>query len=73
MTNFRPSTVVTVAINRDPTTVYALGTDPQNLPRWAVGLGSTVELRDGRWIVQTPQGPAAISFSVLNPFGVLDH
>lgn len=68
-----PSTTISVAINRDPATVYSFASNPENLSSWATGFGSTVEQRDGQWIVQTPAGPASIRFAEPNSFGVMDH
>jgi hypothetical protein len=60
-------------IDRSPAEVYAFASDPTNLPRWAQGLGSEVEQVDGRWLVDTPAGPAAVAFAPHNDLGVLDH
>jgi hypothetical protein len=64
---------VDVHIDRTPAEVYAYACEPRNLPSWAAGLGSVVELIDGRWWVQTPAGPAAVAFAPRNELGVLDH
>ena len=53
--------------------VYAFVTDPANLPRWAAGLGGSVEQRDGRWFVDSPMGEVEVRFAPPNPFGVADH
>jgi Polyketide cyclase / dehydrase and lipid transport len=60
-------------IDRSPADVYAYTSDPANLPAWAHGLGSSVDNMDGRWFVQTPDGPAAVAFAPPNDLGVLDH
>ena len=64
---------VDVHIDRSPADVYAYASDPRNLPRWAAGLGSSVEHVDGQWWVETPAGRAAVAFAPRNDFGVLDH
>jgi hypothetical protein len=60
-------------IDRSPGDVYAYASDPANLPRWAQGLGSSVEKVDGRWVVETPGGRATVAFAPPNDLGVLDH
>jgi len=60
-------------IGRPADEVYAYASDPANLPRWAPGLGSSVENSDGRWFVQTSMGRAGFAFVPRNEYGVLDH
>ena len=60
-------------INRPADEVYAYASDPANLPEWAPGLGSSVELVDGRWFVDTPTGRVGVAFAPRNEYGVLDH
>src|ERR1700682_2358972 len=43
------------------------------MPKWAAGLGRSIGKIDGRWIVETAEGPATVEFTPKNPFGVLDH
>jgi uncharacterized membrane protein len=69
----RPSRTVSVSIGRPPQDVYDFVVDPQNLPRWAAGLGRSVSTVNGRWIVQTSAGPMGIRFVDRNDAGVLDH
>ena len=52
---------------------YEFVSNPENLPRWAVGLCKSVRKSDAGWVVDTPQGPIQIRFSEKNDFGVLDH
>jgi hypothetical protein len=64
---------ISVSIDRDPQDVYTFVQRPTNLPKWAAGLGSTIEQVGDAWVIQAPDGPANIRFAAHNPFGVLDH
>ena len=67
------SRTVTVSIDCPPRHVYDFISNPENLPRWAAGLGRSVSRVDGRWIVQTSSGPIGLRFVDRNDLGVLDH
>lgn len=69
----RPARTVSVSIGRPPRDVYDFVVDPQNLPRWAAGLGRSVSKVNGRWIVHTSAGAMGIRFVDRNDAGVLDH
>jgi len=69
----RESKQITVWIDRPAENVYAFASNPVNIPRWAPGLGTSVEHMDGRWFVETPDGRVAVSFAEPNAYGVLDH
>jgi uncharacterized protein YndB with AHSA1/START domain len=77
MTNDRLLEVrhVTVSIDRPPDQVYRFAVEPENLPKWAVGLGTSFRPQsDGSWIAEGgPVGPATVRFVERNRFGVLDH
>jgi hypothetical protein len=60
-------------IGRLPAEVYAFASDPASLPRWAPGLGRSVEQAGGQWFVDTPGGRARLDFAPHNDLGVLDH
>jgi polyketide cyclase/dehydrase/lipid transport protein len=60
-------------IDRPAREVYDYASQPANLPEWAPGLGTSVELVDGRWMVDSPMGRVAVAFAPGNDFGVLDH
>ena len=60
-------------IDRLADEVYAFASDPANLPRWAPGLGTSVQNVDGQWFVETPAGRAGVVFAARNDYGVLDH
>ena len=68
-----PSRTVTVTIGCPPGRVYDFVSGPENLPRWAAGLGTSVSRVEGRWVVQTASGPLGIRFVDRNALGVLDH
>ena len=60
-------------IDRQAADVYDYVSDPANLPKWAPGLGDSVEHENGRWYVRTPAGRAGFAFAERNDHGVLDH
>lgn len=53
--------------------VYAFAANPANLPLWAPSFFKSIELVDGEWVVQSPEGRVVFSFVPLNEYGVLDH
>jgi hypothetical protein len=73
MTAPLPSRHLSIAIRCSPQQVANFVANPANLPRWASGLGASIEQVDGQWIAQTAQGPVTIRFVEPNRFGVLDH
>lgn len=64
---------LSTVVAADPRRVYAFAGDPRNLPRWAAGLGGTVEELDGALVVDGPMGRVTVRFAPPNDFGVLDH
>ncbi len=64
---------ITVSINRPPAEVYAFASKPENLPKWASGLGGSIKNVGGEWIADSPMGKIKIRFTKLNDLGVLDH
>ena len=64
---------ISVSIARSPREVYAFVSNPANLPRWASGIGSSIEQIKGEWLAQTPNGPVKVRFAPRNDLGVLDH
>lgn len=69
----RDSRTLSVRIERDAAAVYAFASQPENLPRWAAGLGSSVMRAGDGWRVETPLGRLHLRFASPNAFGVLDH
>jgi hypothetical protein len=67
------STSLTVSINRDPVTVYEFVFNLENLPRWASKAFQSIKQVNSGWIAETPEGPAKVSLTQRNDFGVLDH
>lgn len=64
---------VKISIQRSAAEAYEFLSMPENFPRWASGLGKSLQKVDGEWVAQTAQGPARVRFSERNAFGVLDH
>ncbi|MGI8760164.1 MAG: SRPBCC family protein [Jatrophihabitantaceae bacterium] len=64
---------ISTRIDRPADEVYDYALDPANLPTWAPGLGSSVELLNGQWIAESPMGRVTVSFVPRNEYGVLDH
>lgn len=67
------SRTLSVSIHCPADQVYAFAANPENLPKWAKGLGNTVKRRGAEWLVETSQGPVTVRFTEKNRFGVLDH
>lgn len=72
MTTYKSRTI-SVPIDRPPREVYAFAVVPENLPRWATGLGSSGERAGDDWVAQTAEGPIRVRFVEHNELGVLDH
>ncbi len=64
---------ISVSIDRSPDEVYAFVSNPENLPKWATGLGNSIKKVNGEWIADAPMGKVKIKFAEANKFGVLDH
>ena len=64
---------VSVSIKRSPESVYRFASDPQNLPKWASGLGGSIKNVGGKWIADGPLGKIEVRFVEKNDLGVLDH
>ncbi|MBI4524946.1 MAG: SRPBCC family protein [Deltaproteobacteria bacterium] len=67
------SKTISVSIERTPKDVYEFVSNPANLPKWASGLGTSIENVNGEWIARAPRGPVKCRFVERNDFGVLDH
>jgi hypothetical protein len=67
------SVTITMRIERSPEATYAFAAAPENMARWATGLGASFEKRGEAWIAQSTQGPVTVRFAPRNEFGVLDH
>jgi hypothetical protein len=64
---------ISVSINRAPDQVYEFIISPQNLPKWATGLGDSIRNIDGQWVADSPMGKIKIRFAPRNALGVADH
>jgi Polyketide cyclase / dehydrase and lipid transport len=64
---------ISMRIERPVSDAYEYASDPGNLPSWAPGLSSSVELVNGQWISQSPMGAVTFTFVPHNEYGVLDH
>lgn len=73
MKEVREARHITVSIACPPDSVYAFASNPQNLLKWATGLGSSIEKTGNAWFAETPLGRTKITFAPVNDFGVLDH
>ena len=61
-----------ISINAAPEKVLAFLSDPQNLPRWAVGFAKAVRKENGRWWVTTGSGDVAVRVESKPNSGVVD-
>ena len=64
---------VGVSIDRPPNEVYAFVSNPENLPKWATGVGESIKHANGEWVVDSPMGTVKLRFAERNELGVLDH
>jgi hypothetical protein len=72
MTTFRAKHI-SVSINKPAGQVYDFVSDPENLPKWASGLSSSVKKSGDGWIAESPMGDVKVEFAAKNNFGILDH
>jgi hypothetical protein len=64
---------LSVSINRSAAEAYEFLSAPENFPKWASGLGTSLRPAGADWIAETAEGPMTVCFSERNSFGVLDH
>lgn len=62
----------TVTVQAPTTAVLQFLSDPQNLPRWAIGFAKSIGSKDGRWIVETGQGEMPITVVASFDHGTVD-
>lgn len=67
------SRTLSVSIECPPARVYGFVANPENFPKWATAFCRSVRKAEGRWIVETPDGPMGIRFVGPNELGVVDH
>jgi len=68
-----PTRLLHVTIERPVEDVYRFVANPENMPKWASGLGKGIQQVDGKWFADTPEGKLEVRFAPDNAFGVLDH
>lgn len=73
MVKFKEIRYLTISIERDPSTVYAFASNPENLPLWAKGLGQGVTRAGDHWEVTSEDGTVQLHFTPQNDYGVMDH
>ena len=64
---------ITSSIERHVDEVYAFVAEPQNLPKWATGLGDDFHKEGEDWIATGVLGRVRVRFCTKNGFGVVDH
>lgn len=64
---------ISVTVDRSWREVYEFASRPENFPRWASGLGKSLEQIDGEWFAEGPEGRIQVRFTLRNDYGVLDH
>ena len=64
---------ISVSIDRPPDEVYSFVSNPENLAKWATGLGGSIKEVNGEWLADAPMGKVKIKFAEENKFGILDH
>jgi hypothetical protein len=69
----RESRTLNVSIDRLPGDVYRFAANPENLSRWAAGLGRSARKEADGWVVETLLGDVRLRFEPENTLGVLDH
>ena len=63
-----------ITIARPFEQVYGFLQEPRNFPKWASGMGDSLEAAvDGIWSIETPAGRMQLRFTAANEFGILDH
>ena len=62
-----------ISVARSAAEAYEFLSMPENFPKWASGLGKSLQKVGGEWIAQTAAGRVRVRFSEANRFGVLDH
>jgi hypothetical protein len=65
---------VSRVISVSPELVYEFASNPDNLPKWAVGLAKTEVVREGDLLLlDSPMGKVTVRFVPRNEYGVIDH
>lgn len=69
----RRSRHLSVFVDRPVQEVCAFASDPENLPKWATGLGTSVKREGEELVADSPMGRIRICFAPKNDAGILDH
>lgn len=64
---------VSVSIDASPKTVSEYAGNPENLPKWALGVSNGIRKENGKWITESPMGSVEIRFVGPIEYGILDH
>ncbi|MFK3779252.1 SRPBCC family protein [Agrobacterium sp. NPDC089420] len=68
------SRIIHLSIEKPWSQVHQFTSDPQNMPRWAAGLGGGLRPEGEDWIADGgPLGEVRVNFAPANEFGVIDH
>ncbi|MDO3441896.1 SRPBCC family protein [Agrobacterium sp. V1] len=68
------SRIIHLSVEKPWAQVYGFVSDPQNMPRWAAGLGGGLKPDGNDWIADGgPLGEVRVNFAPANEFGVIDH
>jgi uncharacterized protein YndB with AHSA1/START domain len=73
MTGTFEARTISMTIERPPGEFYAFAVVPENLPRWASGLGTSGAREGADWVSQMELGPVRVRLVARNDLGVLDH
>jgi uncharacterized membrane protein len=69
----REAQIVMEPVNAAAQVVFEFARHMENLPKWASGLSTGIEHKEGKWIAQSPMGEVEVLMAAYNEFGVLDH
>jgi hypothetical protein len=64
---------LSVSIARSAAQAYEFLSLPENFPKWASGLGTSMRQAGADWIADTADGPMTVCLTERNSLGVLDH
>jgi uncharacterized protein YndB with AHSA1/START domain len=68
-----PAYNINVTIERPLAEVYDFLSQPENFPRWASGLATSIAPEGDHWVTDSPDGRLTIRFSPTNDLGIVDH
>ena len=69
-----PARIIHISVERDWRDAARFVLAPENMPRWAAGLGAGLKQRGDHWVADGgPIGEVEVRFAAPNDFGVADH